>query len=222
MNGTPNISQAAASGNGELSPQDAAALLEQASRQARRQFDPYPALGSVFRAVIALAAYGTIWLSVRGQHPYKGPDAVAILIVVALAVVNLVAAVTVGKRAVAGVSGRTRLRPAESAIAAAAWIVVFGAIPVLFAAGAGREVVLGWYLAAMPLIVAGAAWAGIMAARRDWHQAGAALATAVVGVAAAFAGPVGSWAVAGVGLCVVLLGSAADTAWRHRAGTLRP
>jgi hypothetical protein len=222
MNGTPNTRLAATSGNGELSPQDAAALLEQASRQARRQFEPYPALGSVLRAVIALAAYGTIWLSVRGQHPYKGPDAVAILIVLALAAVNLAAAVTMGKRAVAGVSGRTPLRPAESAIAAAAWIVVFGTIPVLFAAGAGREVVLGWYLAAMPLIVAGAVWAGIMAARGDWHRAGPALATAVVGVAAAFAGPVGSWAVAGVGLCVVLLGSAADTAWRHRAGTLRP
>jgi hypothetical protein len=223
MNKTPDTSQTAASGSGgEFSPRDAATLLEQATRQARRQFEPYPPLGSLIRAGIAIAAYGTIWLSVRGQHPYKWPDAAAILIVIALAVVNLGAAVAVAKRAVTGVSGRLPMRPAEIAIMAVAWTAVFAVMAALASAGASRAVVYGWYPAAMPLIVAGIAWAGIMAARADWPASGTALAVAAVGTGSAFAGPVGAWAVAGSGVCAVLVGKAALIAWRQRAGTTHP
>ncbi len=55
------------------------------------------------------------------------------------------------------------------------------------------------------MIVPGLAWAGIMAAHADWRECGTGLAVAVVGAAAAAAGPAGAWAVAGVGLCAVLL-----------------
>ncbi len=37
----------------------------------------------------------------------------------------------------------------------------------------------------------------------------------VIGIVGAFAGPAGAWAVAAVGLCVVLLGSAAAIAWQR-------
>jgi hypothetical protein len=56
-----------------------------------------------------------------------------------------------------------------------------------------------------------------MAVRAGWRSCGTGLAVAAVGVVGAFAGPVGAWAVAGVGLCVMLLGSAAAIAWRQRA-----
>jgi hypothetical protein len=56
-----------------------------------------------------------------------------------------------------------------------------------------------------------------MAARANWRACGTALAVAAVGAVGAFAGPAGAWAVAGVGLFVVLLGSAAAIAWRQRA-----
>jgi hypothetical protein len=55
-----------------------------------------------------------------------------------------------------------------------------------------------------------------MAARAGWRRCGTGLAVAAVGVVGAFAGPAGAWAVAGVGLCAVLLGSAAVVAWRQR------
>jgi hypothetical protein len=64
------------------------------------------------------------------------------------------------------------------------------------------------------LIVPGLAWAAIMAARAGWRNCGTGLAVAAVG---AFAGPAGAWAVAGVGLCAVLLGNAAAIARRQRA-----
>jgi len=37
-----------------------------------------------------------------------------------------------------------------------------------------------------------------------------------------FAGPVGAWAVAGVGLFAVLLGAAAVIAWRQRRSVVGP
>ena len=44
-------------------------------------------------------------------------------------------------------------------------------------------------------------------------------AVAAVGIIGLFAGPAGAWAVAGVGLCVVLLGTAAAVTWQqHRSG----
>lgn len=223
MNETPDTGPARPAGDGgEFAPQAAALLLEQARRRARRRFEPYPPLFSAIRAVIALATYGTIWLSVRDQHPYRGPDVAVYLVVLALAAVNLGAAVTVAKRATAGISGRTPMRPAEVTTMAAVWIGVFVVMGALPAAGAGRGVVYGLYPASAPLILAGLAWAGIMAARANRAGTGTALAVAAVGALAAFAGPAGAWAVAGSGLCVVLMVTAAATAWRHRARAVRP
>lgn len=67
------------------------------------------------------------------------------------------------------------------------------------------------------LIVPGLAWAATMAARADWRKCGTGLSVAAVGIRGAFAGPAGSWVVAGAGLCAVMLGSAATVAWRQRA-----
>ena len=45
---------------------------------------------------------------------------------------------------------------------------------------------------------------------------------AVVGAVGLFAGPAGAWAVDGVGLFIVLLGSAATIVWRQRRSVVRP
>ena len=67
------------------------------------------------------------------------------------------------------------------------------------------------------LIIPGLAWAAVMAARADWGNCATGLGVAAVGVAGLFAGPAGAWAVAGAGLCVVLLARAAAIARRQRA-----
>jgi hypothetical protein len=56
-----------------------------------------------------------------------------------------------------------------------------------------------------------------MAARANWRSCDTGLAVAAVAAVGAFAGPAGAWAVAGVGLFAVLLGSAAAIACRGRA-----
>ena len=100
MNGTTSTSAATGHG-GHFDPRQAAALLDQTTRQTRRRIEPYPAWLYVIRAFIALAGYGAVWLSVRGQHPYHHPTAAVIPVLVVLVVVNFVATVTVARRATA-------------------------------------------------------------------------------------------------------------------------
>jgi len=94
-------------------------------------------------------------------------------------------------------------------------------VPVLIWALAAAGSSLAQYPTTV-LIVPGLAWAAVMAARAGWRAAGSGLAVAAVGVVGAFAGPAGAWAVAGVGLCAVLLGKAAAVAWRQRRSVARP
>src|ERR1700716_440506 len=87
---------------GEFDPRAAATLLEQTTRRARRQLAfPSPLL-SLIQAGALLAAYGAIWLSVRGQNPYSGPSGTAL---VELYTFVAVAAIAVG---LDGRGGRAR------------------------------------------------------------------------------------------------------------------
>lgn len=156
-------------------------------------------------------------LSVRGQHPYKGPSGPVIVVVYVLVAVVLRAVIVAARRASAGVSGTTqRLRRAEIAALAVAVLAVYVFMGVPLPAGANHAIVYGVYPATALLIVGGAAGAGIAAVRANWPIFGAALAIVAVGAGSAFAGPAAVWAVAGLGLFVVLLGRAAATAWLHR------
>jgi hypothetical protein len=85
---------------------------------------------------MVLAVCGAVWLSVRGQHPYKGPTAAVLPVVFAFVVVNFGATVAVARRATAGVSGRSRLRWAEIAIMAVAWVAGVGLCIVLLGSAA--------------------------------------------------------------------------------------
>lgn len=202
---------------GDFDPRNAAVLLDQTTLQARRQFEPNPPWLLAIRAVLALIAYGALWLSVRGQHPYLHPTPAVIPVGIAVGIVNVVATAAVAKRATAGISGRLRLRPAEIALMVLVWIGVFAAIGPLAGAGVSNAIVYGLYPATAPLIIVGLAWAGIMAARADWRACGSGLAAAAVGGVAAFTGPATAWAVVGVGVFAALLAQAAVIARRQRA-----
>ncbi len=219
MNHTPDTT---AGNGGNFDPQQAAALLDQITQQTRRQLEPAQPWLLVIRAVLVLAVCGAVWLSVRGQHPYEGPTAAVLPVVFAFVILNFGATVAVSTRATAGVSGRSRLRRAEITVLAVAWIAPFVVMGALAGAGVSRAIVYGLYPATVPLMVAGLAWAGVMAARANWRACGTGLAVAAVGAVGAFAGPAGAWAVAGVGLCVTLLGTAAAIAWQQRRSVVRP
>jgi hypothetical protein len=209
MNHTPG----ATAGNGAtFGPQQAAALLDQTTQQARRKFRPSPTWLLVTRAVMVLAALGAIWLSVRGQHPYRGPTSADIPVLIAFIVVNFAATVAVRRHAIAGVSGRSRFSQGEIIVLVLAFVAAVVAMAGLGAAGVN----FATYPTSV-LVIPGLAWAVLMAARANWRGLATGLALVVIGIVGAFAGPAGAWAVAGVGLCVVLLGSAAAIAWPQRA-----
>jgi hypothetical protein len=218
-----NATGSTAAGNdGIFNPQQAAAMLSEATRQAQRQLQPYPPWMLVIRAVMALAACGAVWLSVRGQHPYTGPAAaVTAPVIAAFVLINFAATVAVARRASTGVSGRSRLHPVEIAVMTVAWVSVYVVMGVLAGAGVSHAIVYGLYPTAASLIVPGVAWAGIMSARADWRSCGIGLAVAAIGAVALLAGPAGAWAVVGVGLFVLLLGAAAVRARQRRHRMVR-
>jgi hypothetical protein len=201
---------ATAENGGNFGPHQAAALLDQTAQQARRQLAPSPPWLLATRAVAVLGVCGAVWLNVRGQDPYQGPTASVIPVLIAFIVLNFGATVGVRERALAGVRGRTRLRPAEITIMVLAW----AAVPVFIWALAAAGVSFALH-PTMVLIVPGLAWAAV-SARAGWRKCGTGLAVAVVGVVGAFAGPADAWAVAGVGLCAVLGVKAVAVARRQR------
>jgi hypothetical protein len=220
MNGPRDTNEAeTADEGGGLDPRKAATLIEQTKRQARRQFALQTPLLALIGAAFFLAAYGTIWLSVRGQHPYRGPTGTALGVFYGLVIVVSVAGGVVFKRATTGVSGRAlRQQRAQGAAVAAAYVAAFVFQGALRYLGVSYAIVYGVYPASAPLIVVGAAGAAIAASRENLPLLGAAIAVIAVCAGSAYAGPIGVWAFVGVGCCLAFLGyAAAQVLWLRRA-----
>jgi len=203
----------AADDEGELDPEQAARLIEQTSREAKRQFgywqSPWLTLAS---AAILLAIYGTLWLSVRGQHPYKGPTGWALLIIYSLIFVAAIAFRVVAgpRRTRQGVSGRSRRRETYlGAAVGSAYIATFVFMGALRYLGVSYAIVYGVYPAVVPPIILVAAGGVFAAVREDVQTVCAAIAVIAVLAGSAFAGPIGVWLSCGVGSFLVLLALAA-------------
>ena len=74
---------------GGLDPQGAARLLESTRRRAQRGLDFRSPRLSLLAAAAALVAFGGVWLSVRGQHPYKGPTPLGLVGLYAVVLVRI-------------------------------------------------------------------------------------------------------------------------------------
>ena len=204
----------------EFDPRAAAALLEQTTRRAQRQFEfPSPLLTMIQGAAL-LAAYGAIWLSVRGQNPYSGPTGIALVELYAFVGVAAVAVGWQARRARAGVGGRSSRQAWISAVPfTAAFLSVYVLMGALRYDGAGTWLVYGILPAAGPLIVVGAAAAGYAAAREDRQLLAFAVAAVALGAGSAFGGPAGVWGVAGVGWCALLVCRAITQVWLRPRNT---
>ena len=146
MQGTPDIDETATANDGGdgLDPREAARLLEQTQREARRQFDLSPPWITAFMGAVILVAYAALWLSTRGQHPYKGPSAGAIALVYVVVAVASAVSVKFYRRATAGVSGPSIKRQQIEGIAI---LISFLGSPVIQGAmkhyGASNAIVYG-------------------------------------------------------------------------------
>jgi hypothetical protein len=207
MNGSYDISPTPpAAGGDRFDPGDAAALLVGARRTARRGFEPRPPLACLVTAVALLAVYGTLWLSVRGQDPYVGPSQTVAGWVYAMVAVSAAVTVTIYRRAVRGVHGRSRRDDAVAALAVGLpWIAVYVFNGALHADGFGDSLVYGVFDAAGPWLVVGAGAAALAAGREQWGRMAAGLTAVAVGTTAAFFGPIGCWGVLAVAGCTGFL-----------------
>lgn len=196
---------------------EAAALLNQATRQARRGFASGGPLLWVYRAFVVLVAFGGFWLSLRGQHPYTGlPSGWALAVAFTLVAINIVWSAVAIKRAGAGISGPTqRKRRAWLGVMLMAWIVAYAVTAPLYHPGTSHPV-WGLYPASAPLMIIGLAGAVTAPVLRDWPMATICLSLAIVAAIAGFGGPAGAWLIMGIGLCAAMLGAAALSAWQQR------
>lgn len=204
------------SGDGGLSPHEAARLLAQAERDAKRQFNLSPPWITAFGGGVILVGYGALWLSTRGQHPYTGPSLGVIALVYVAVIVSIAVSVKVYRRATAGVSGPS-LRQQQLEGVAILVSYILGS-PVIQGAmknyGASHAIVYGVIPAAGPLIIVGTTVLGIAASKADWPQFAAALTVVTGGVVAAFVGPSAAWLAAGIALGAGVSVYAAATAKR--------
>jgi len=202
---------------GELDPRQAAALVEQTTIQARRQFAP-PPLGAVLGAGVFFFGYGAVWWSMRDQHVYSGPAGWAIAFLYLLIVASALVSRRFLARATTGVGGRARRQMAGmgAAVAAAgigAWVVQ-GALRYL---GVSFKIVYGVYGPTVPLIALAAAAAGFAAAQEKWPELGLAIAIIAIASTSTFFGPLGAWGLTGLGCGIALLVYAAVlTVWLRR------
>lgn len=219
MQATNDIHQPTEAGDSGLDAREAARLLQQSTRDARREFGLRPPLAIVSGGMVILLAYGALWLSVRGQHPYSGPSLGVVGLVYAVVAISIGVSARIYQRATAGISG-----PAirQQRVEGVAILLFYIASPVIQGAmkhyGASHAIVYGVVPAAVPLIVIGTTLLGVAGTKADWPQFGAAVVVVSAGIVAIYVGPIGAWLVAGIGLSVAVAGYAVATAWlrRHR------
>ena len=216
MQGPHEIDDTTTASDGEgLDPREAARLLDQSKRDAKRQFSLSPPWVTAFGGAVILVAYGALWLSVRGQHPYEGPNLGVVGLVYAAVAVSIAVSAKVYQRATAGVSGPS---VRQQKVEGVAILISYLGSPVIQGAmknfGASDAIVYGVIPAAAPLIIVGTTVLGIAASKADWPQFDAALTVVTGGVVAAFVGPSAAWLAAGIGLFVGVAGYAAATSKR--------
>ncbi len=193
-----------------LDPREAGAILDYTAQRAEHQFNIRPPLIMVLGAFVALIAYGSVWLSVRGQHPYAGPTTPGVIVLYTTLAVWVTVYAAFYRRATRGVGGRSAYqRRADAILFGTVWASVYVFEGALHHAGASHAIVYGIYPAVAPLIIVGSAAAAHEAARENWPWAAFALAAVVIGALAAYTGPISVWGVTGIGLCLLLLTRAA-------------
>ena len=218
MNVIGDTNQAASADEGAgLDPREAAKILEQTKRQARRQFDPQSALAAVVGAGVFLFGYGAVWWSMRDQHVYSGPAGWSLAVLYGLIAVSAIVGGVALSRANAGVSGKARRqRQAQAAALAAAGVGAWVIEGALRYRGVSFEIVYGVYGPTVPLIALAAVAAGINAMRESWLQLGVCIAIIGVASLSTFFGPLGAWGLTGLGCCLVLLAYAAALVVQQR------
>jgi hypothetical protein len=182
----------------------AAAIIAEAGARARRTLRPDHRVTLLVWGLIWFLGDGVMWLLVRGQHPYHGPNPGGYAAVVLLSV--LVSLASVGQaRAESGVRGQSVVRRWTFFLSVLAGFAgAFALEGALVHAGASRPVV-GVFEAVAPVAVIGLVYLARFSAEQDWVMAGLGLWLVIVAAVGAYTGPQTVWAVAALAVGPALL-----------------
>ena len=210
MNGTTDRDATNGTGEEQLDPRAAAALLDQTTAKAKRELTFDAPANSLLGAFLIFVFYGALYMAARGHHPYKGPTGPWLL---AWPFGILVGIVVNGSRygkMKQSLNGATLRRVRGTAAAGvAAMAGVYTSLIALHHYGVSDRITVGsadaaaLFLALGPVVAASAAW------REDWPGLGVGIGLTLVAGGAAFGGPAFSWLIVGIGGAVVLLAHAA-------------
>ena len=202
-----------------MEPREAARLLAQTQAHARRSLDFRAPWVSLVAAVVALAAFGIVWLNVRNQHPFTGPSPASLVVFYALIALRIATVIYAYARARTGVRGRSvNLQREEAVVMIGVLLVCYLALFAIANNSGSHGAGFYWSLFLNGNLIATAAvWAARSAIHTSWHQVALAAAVALIAALAAIAGPRGMWLINGVGLCVLLLAEAAIGNRQRRA-----
>jgi hypothetical protein len=202
----------------DFDPREAAELLEQTTRRARGQFSVYSTLGNVLAGIAVLVGFGSMWISVLGQHPYQGPALWAIGVYFLLIVPVIVVVGRNLRRAMDGVSGPAQRQTRVGMALIGATLVasyVFGGA--LHRWGVNDAIGNGIYPATGPIAFTGMAAAIVSALQSETKRVVLALSVVLLALVAAYTGPVAVWLVMGIGLLLVVVANEILTVRELRA-----
>jgi hypothetical protein len=200
-----------------LGPREAADLLRRSADHARARLMVNQPLIYGAWGLAWLIGDGSMWLTVHGQHPFRGAAGWAAAVLAAGIALAIVSTGVATGRAVSGIGGVSARQGIMFGLAwpagFAAFFVIVGATGHLGASGS----VMGVLGAAGPLLLTGLIYvvgAGIWVDRVMFWLG---LWELAVGAGAAWAGPAGVLLVAALAGGGGFLAAAALVAWRNRA-----
>lgn len=183
------------SGDESLDPHTAAAIIKQAQDHARDEFAVrQPRLYAAW-GVAWLIGPGTMWLSVLGQHPYRGPAGWSVAVLAVLLVAAIAVTMITTGRATRGIGG-TSAR--QGTLFGLSWPAGFAALFLIEGAlshAGASSAVMGVVGAAGPLLVTGLIYVVAAAIWVDLTMFGLGIWLLAVAAAGAWAGPAGALAV---------------------------
>lgn len=178
-----------------MDPQDAAVILQEARARAERELNiRHPVIFASW-ALVYLLGYGVVWLSVRGEQPYRAPAGWALALLALLAVMALGVTAMVTDRATSGVGGASALKRRIYWLSIAIGLLGLYIMEAALRYNGVSRGVISVVTASAPLLVAGVVLVAGTAAWLNWYAFGLGVWLIAVAAFSGFAGPVGVWAV---------------------------
>jgi hypothetical protein len=203
--------------DGQLDLQSAAAIMAEAREKAQHELTVrHPAVFMVW-GLVYLIGYGVIWLTVRGQHPYRAPSGAAISGVFVLAAIGLAITASLVSRATSGVAGASDRQRRSYYLAVAVGYLGFILLDIALSHAGASQSVIGVFGASGPIYLIGIAFAVSSTTQTSWSVFGLGVWLIASAALSGFAGPRAVWGVLALAVGAGFLGAAAVQLARSRA-----